>query len=116
MPALPDPVPVIDLFDQKLPAEWEIYVRPHLNGLRPDIVLLHPGVGVAVLEVKDWDLGAYEARKDGLGRYVLVARDRKGREFQERRNPINKILLYKRELVDLYCPHPRLQEAVGLTQ
>ena len=43
---------VIDLFDQKLPTEWEIYVQPHLNGLRPDIVLLHPGVGVAVFEVK----------------------------------------------------------------
>ena len=22
---------VVDLFDQKLPAEWEIYVQPHLN-------------------------------------------------------------------------------------
>ena len=42
---------VIDLFDQKLSAEWEIYVQPHLNGLRPDIVLLHPRVGVAVFEV-----------------------------------------------------------------
>ena len=111
-PLTPGERQVIDLFDQKLPAEWEIYVQPHLNGLRPDIVLLHPGVGVAVLEVKDWDLGAYEARKDGLGRYVLVARDRKGREFQERRNPINKILLYKRELFDLYCP--RLDGQAGL--
>lgn len=42
---------VIDLFDRKLPPKWEIYVQPHLNGLRPDIVLLHPGLGVAVFEV-----------------------------------------------------------------
>ena len=32
----------------------------NLNGLRPDIVPLHPGVGVAVFEVKDWDLGAMQ--------------------------------------------------------
>lgn len=106
---------VIDLFDRELSPEWEIYIQPHLNGLRPDIVLLHPGVGVAVFEVKDWDLGAmrYYAKEDRLGRYVLVARDRSGKEFSiEGRNPINKILLYKRELFDLYCP--RLDGQAGL--
>ena len=105
---------VIDLFHEKLPAEWEIYVQPHLNGLRPDIVLLHPGVGVAVFEVKDWDLGAmqYRARTDRVGRCVLMARDKNGKEFAiERDNPINKILLYKRELFELYCP--RLDAQAG---
>ena len=51
---------VVRLFDQKLPEEWEIYVQPHLNGLRPDIVVLHPRVGIAVFEIKDWDLAAME--------------------------------------------------------
>ena len=98
---------VVDLFDQQLPAEWEIYVQPHLNGLRPDIVVLHPGVGVAVFEVKDWDLEAmqYYAKKDGAGHYVLMARDKNGKEFsREADNPVNKILLYKQELFELYCP------------
>lgn len=98
---------VIDLFDQKLPAKWEIYVQPHLNGLRPDIVLLNPGVGVAVFEVKDWDLGAmqYYAEQDRFGRPVLWASDKNGRRFsREADNPINKILLYERELFELYCP------------
>ena len=98
---------VIELFDQKLPAEWEIYVQPHLNGLRPDIVLLHPGVGVAVFEVKDWDLEAmqYYAMKDRTGHRVLMARDKHGKEFsREADNPINKILHYKEELFHLYCP------------
>ena len=26
------------LFDANLPSEWEMYVQPHLNGLRPDLV------------------------------------------------------------------------------
>src|SRR6187399_1617379 len=87
---------VVDLFDATLQPEWEIYVQPHLNGLRPDIVLLHPGVGVAVFEVKDWDLGAmqYYAKSDGSGRPILMARDGNGRTFsREAENPINKVLL-----------------------
>ena len=58
---------VIDLFDAKLQPGWEIYVQPHLNGLRPDIVLLHPGAGVAVFEVKDWDLGAMQYYAESVG-------------------------------------------------
>jgi hypothetical protein len=105
---------VIDIFDAILQPDWEIYVQPHLNGLRPDIVLLHPGVGVAVFEVKDWDLGAmrYYAASVGSGRQVLMARDGSGKTFsREAENPINKILLYKEELFDLYCP--RLDSRAG---
>jgi hypothetical protein len=43
---------VFKFFDTYLPEEWEIYIQPHLNGLRPDFVLLHPSVGIAVFEVK----------------------------------------------------------------
>ena len=105
---------VIDLFDANLQPEWKIYVQPHLNGLRPDIVLLHPGVGIAVFEVKDWDLGAmqYYAESVGSGRRVLMTRDGNGKTFsREAENPINKILLYKEELFDLYCP--RLDNRAG---
>ena len=35
---------------------WGIYEQPHLNGDRPDFVLLHPERGIVVIEVKDWDL------------------------------------------------------------
>jgi len=65
---------VLDFFDKHLPAGWEIYVQPHLNGLRPDFVLLHPQNGVAVFEVKDWDLNAleYEVRKgDSFGATMM---------------------------------------------
>ena len=106
---------VIDLFDQELPDEWEIYVQPHLNGLKPDIVLLHPCVGVAVFEVKDWDLEAmqYYVKADHAGHDVLMARDKNGKGFsRQANNPINKVLLYKEELFDLYCP--RLDDLAGL--
>lgn len=105
---------VIRLLDQKLPGAWEIYVQPHLNGLRPDVVVLHPDVGIAVFEIKDWNLAAmdYHARSH-RGHPILMARDRNGKEFSlEADNPINKILLYKRELFELYCP--RLDDKAGL--
>ena len=39
---------VLELFDSCLADEWEIYIQPYLNGLRPDFVLLHPRNGIAV--------------------------------------------------------------------
>ena len=105
---------VIDLFDDKLPAKWEIYVQPHLNGLCPDIVLLHPDVGVAVFEIKDWDLSAmqYYSKEDQAGRLTLMACDKNGKHFKPKRNPIDQILNYKEELFHLYCP--RLDASNGL--
>lgn len=105
---------VIDLFDATLHPDWEIYVQPHLNGLRPDIVLLHPGVGIAVFEVKDWDLSALQYYPEFVesGRLVLMARDKSGKTFsREAENPIRKILLYKEELLNIYCP--RIDQPAG---
>ncbi|MBR5050197.1 MAG: hypothetical protein IKX75_02535, partial [Desulfovibrio sp.] len=44
-------------FASALPQDWEIYVRPHLNGLAPDFVLLSPAGGLAVIEVRSWTDG-----------------------------------------------------------
>ena len=45
---------VFELLDASLPIEWEIYVQPHLNGTRPDFIVLNPNAGIGVIEVKDW--------------------------------------------------------------
>ena len=49
---------VLQFFRSNLNDNWEIYFQPHLNGCRPDFVLLNPNVGIGVFEVKDWDLKA----------------------------------------------------------
>jgi hypothetical protein len=95
---------VLDFFDNLLPLEWEIYVQPHLNGLRPDFVLLNPTVGIAVFEVKDWNLDAmkyFVRNEDGPPR--LWCRDRDGHQFRPD-NPVEKVLLYKEEILSMYCP------------
>lgn len=72
------------------PIEWEMYIHPHLNGLRPDLVLLHPQFGIAVYQfVKEEDL-------------ITI------REITESdltiRNPLKKVELYEKELLEFYCP------------
>jgi hypothetical protein len=102
---------VLDFFDRLLPVEWEIYVQPHLNGLRPDFVLLHPYVGIAVFEVKDWDLDVmhYEVRSRDSRPPILIARDRNGKQFRHRDNPVDKIREYKQAILELYCPRLRVR-------
>lgn len=42
-----------------LPCEYEVYFQPFLNGDMPDIVIMRKGAGVAIIEVKDWNLSLY---------------------------------------------------------
>lgn len=104
---------VFELFDRTLSPEWEIYIQPHLNGLRPDFVLLNPKVGIGVFEVKDWNLDAmhYFVGTDRYEMPVLIA-ERGGERFSmQSENPILKVRLYKQSIYDLYCP--RLEQNAG---
>lgn len=97
---------VFEFFDRYVPQAWEIYVQPHLNGLRPDFVLLNPDVGIAVFEVKDWDLEAMERwveRRESRAPELMGRRD--GRVFSlQDQNPVEKVYRYRNEIEDLYCP------------
>lgn len=79
---------VAELFDAKLSSEWEIYVQPHLNGNRPDFVLLNSFAGIAVFEVKDWSLSTLEHKI----------------RYSSAENPIHQIQAYEDEIFGLYCP------------
>jgi hypothetical protein len=104
---------VFDFFDTYLDPEWEIYLQPHLNGLKPDFVLLNPNVGIAVFEVKDWNLDAvsYSIETKNIGAPKLIG-TKDGKSFSmQKDNPIEKVWRYKKELFELYCP--RLQQGAG---
>jgi hypothetical protein len=108
---------VFKFFDALLPVAWEIYIQPHLNGLRPDFVLLHPRVGIAVFEVKDWNLSAlkYKTRYRENKPPELIAVDAKGKEFSiQDSNPIERINRYKKEIYQLYCPRLRQRTALAV--
>ena len=87
---------VFELFKKTLPLEWEMYIQPHLNGLRPDLVLLNPYAGIAVFEIKDWSLNTLQ--------YSIQYN-------WATQSPINQIKLYEDEIFNLYCP--RLDDRYG---
>jgi len=105
---------VFEFFDAHLPEKWEIYIQPHLNGLRPDFVLLHPDVGIAVFEVKNWDLDAVERWVEARPNKPPILKGRKdGKTFSlQSDNPVEKVFRYKQEIQDLYCP--RIDQRSGL--
>ena len=73
-----------------------MYIQPHLNGLRPDLVLLNLKVGIAVYEIKDWSP-------------TII---RRSIEWDRTiRNPASQICRYKDEILELYCP--RLHDRIG---
>jgi hypothetical protein len=37
----------------------EVYFQPCFNGERPDVVIIKKGVGIIIVEVKDWSLSSY---------------------------------------------------------
>lgn len=105
---------VFEFFDKHLAEDWEIYIQPHLNGLRPDFVLLNPKVGIAVYEIKDWDLDAMKyhvEEQHDRGAPKLIG-TKGGESFSlQSQNPIEKVYQYKQEIFNLYCP--RLQQGSG---
>jgi hypothetical protein len=82
---------VLKWFQQRLSDKWEIYVQPHLNGLRPDFVLVNPAVGIAVFEVKDWSPGTLK----------IALEHRRG---LAQADPVAQVIGYKSEILNLYCP------------
>lgn len=54
---------------KSLDDSWTVYVQPHLNGLRPDIVIFCNDAGIGIFDVKDWNLDQYRIIKDDDGGY-----------------------------------------------
>ena len=75
---------VADSLYSGLSDPWEIYLQPHINGMIPDFVLLHPSRGVVILEVKDWSGSGPDKRT--LHSAIATSEMR------------------VREIADLYCP------------
>ena len=104
---------VLGFFNEHLPDKWEIYIHPHMNGLRPDFVLLNPQGGIAVFEVRDWDINGmkYFTQEDQWDEIALWEKKNGDKFCIQNENPISQVNLYKKEIFNLYCP--RLQQRFG---
>jgi aspartate 1-decarboxylase len=105
---------ILHFFNEYLPIEWEIYIQPHLNGLRPDFVLLNPKVGIAVFEIKNWNFESINLKTDYKNTKPILIGKNNNRSFIIKENPIEKILTYKNEIQNLYCPRLNAQFGYGV--
>lgn len=82
---------------EALSAEWRLYLQPHVGGTRPDLALVHPDAGVQLIEVKDYNLGAY----DLSGTTWQV---RTGGGLQATRSPFDQVDAARNALFRLLLP------------
>lgn len=57
------------LLSSTLDETCEVYFNPYLDGDRPDVIVIKPGCGALVIEVKDWNLAHYEVDINNRWRY-----------------------------------------------
>lgn len=96
----------LEYLDENLGEGWEVYIQPAFNGLCPDIIILHPNKGVCIFEIKNWDFKAIEYRsyREANGRMHLKGVSKTGEIFKIKNNPVDQLLLYRKEMRHLYCP------------
>lgn len=78
---------------------YDIYFNPYLDGDRPDFIVLKPGCGALIIEVKDWSLKNYRVDKNSRWYY----------DGNAIRSPQQQVFRYKENLFNLHLPLLGLQ-------
>lgn len=78
---------------ENLSDEYEIYFQPFLNGSMPDIIIAKRNAGIAIIEVKDWNLSAYSL--DVNNNWIV------SKEQQKIKSPFQQVFNYKKTLFDI---------------
>ena len=78
---------------------YEVYFNPYLDGDRPDVIVLKPGCGALIIEVKDWNLDHYKVDINNRWRY----------DGSVIRSPQQQAFRYKENLFSLHLPVLGLQ-------
>lgn len=89
---------LVKYLEQNLDETYEVFFNPYLDGDRPDIIIMKKGIGVFVIEVKDWDLNLYSI--DDKNTWSVM--DGHGR--QRVKSPQSQAFNYKKNLYDLHLP------------
>lgn len=84
-----------------LPSSWECFDKPYLNGIKPDIVLLNPKLGLSTIFLEYLDLQeGFEVVENQVGNFEI--RSETSSKTATYRIPIWKIKLAHLELNRLY--------------
>ena len=77
---------------------WSVYVQPHLNGLKPDIVIFSEDAGVGIFEVKDWNLDCYRIHNKQWQVY------QSSWHYIEEKCPLQQVDKYKESIIKYEIP------------
>lgn len=97
---------LVNILNQRLPDEFEIFFQPLLDGDHPDIIILRKGYGAMIIEVKDWNLDLY--RVDELNRWSVKS----GSHWQGIKSPMEQVFHYKKNLFELHIPIMGIQNVL----
>ena len=86
---------LLRFLDRNLDDSFEVYFNPYMNGDRPDIVIVRKRHGILIIEVKDWDLDAYQLDER---KHWLLKKD----PSTTLKSPIDQVLKYKENLYSLH--------------
>ena len=78
---------------------YEVYFNPYLDGDRPDVIVIKPGCGASIIEVKDWNLSHYQVDIKNQWLY----------QDKKLRSPQQQAFRYKENLFNLHLPVLGLQ-------
>ena len=62
---------LIDYLKDNLSDEYEVFFQSSIAGKFPDVIILHKGHGMMIIEVKDWDLNSYAYNHDMSGKWMV---------------------------------------------
>lgn len=91
---------LLRFLERSLDDTFEVYFNPLLNGDRPDVVIMRRGGGVLIIEVKDWDLAAYELDEKKHWHLKYPQNDKEAHAYIK--SPIDQVLKYKENLYNLH--------------
>lgn len=77
---------------------YEVFFNPHLDGDRPDIIILKEHCSAFIIEVKDWDLKSYKITENN--RWEVFD----GSKSSSKASPQSQTFRYKKNLYDLHLP------------
>lgn len=85
---------ILNFLLENLNDSYEIFYQPYLNGDNPDLIIMHKGCGVLIIEVKDWFLSHYKI--DGSTKWKLK------RNNTPLVSPFSQVEKYKENLFHLH--------------
>ncbi len=96
-------------FLSNLTNEYEIYVKPLLNGEEPDFLIIRPNHGVVLIVVNEMDLTKFKIDDQKKGNKVefndwIIAKPNSPNEFIKIKSPLAQISTYKSNIINFHIP------------